>query len=329
MSSATGSSITQTQTNAQTNAMVSGDAVEANSPSPLWNDRTNCDPLSSSNQVELLVSSPSTATTAKRPMESRGNVSVSSSDSVASSGSSSSSNSSDDESVSAMNTTNKKSKISSVPEVSDDSSDDDDAIPAVVVSSDGPNRAFQHAQTGASSGGIAAYSHTSSHYQKKYEPPTSNNMSKVELSLWRKQQRQQRNRMSAAASRQKQKARITELEQQIAEYQRKYAAIQNEINRVQQKAVVPLISSSIGSTVEVLDNSSPINEVTSSTGTKTNDIINPTAHFVPTSPVSVSLSSPVPEVVTLSSSNTPFKMISRQALSQELSFTPSLFFRTL
>ena len=322
MSSTTGSSITQT------NAMVSGDAVEANSPSPLWNDRTNCDPLSSSNQVELLVSSPSTATTAKRPMESRGNVSVSSSDSVASSGSSNSS-SSDDESVSAMNTPIKKSKISSVPEVSDDSSDDDDAIPAVVVSSDGPNRAFQHAQTGASSGGIAAYSHTSSHYQKKYEPPTSNNMSKVELSLWRKQQRQQRNRMSAAASRQKQKARITELEQQIAEYQRKYAAIQNEINRVQQKAVVPLISSSIGSTVEVLDNSSPINEVTSSTGTKTNDIINPTAHFVPTSPVSVSLSSPVPEVVTLSSSNTPFKMISRQALSQELSFTPSLFFRTL
>jgi Skp family chaperone for outer membrane proteins len=259
-------------------------------------------------------------------MEARGNVSVSSSDSVASSGSS---NSSDDESVSAMNTPNKKSKISSVPEVSDDSSDDDDAIPAVVVSSDGPNRAFQHAQTGATSGGIAAYNHTSSHYQKKYEPPTSNTMSKVELSLWRKQQRQQRNRMSAAASRQKQKARITELEQQIAEYQRKYAAIQNEINRAQQKLVVPQISSSIGSTVEVLDNSSPINEVTSSTGTKTNDIVNPTAHFVPTSPVSVSLSSPVPEVVTLSSSNTPFKMISRQALSQELSFTPSLFFRTL
>ena len=225
-----------------------------NSPPSVSNDRPIHDRVPS-NSVQF-GSSPSS--TSKRPFEAYceggnrimkletsfvGNVSVvSSSDSIG--------NSSDDESATASTyktpITNKKPKISSSSSIiiSDDSSDDDDAVPAVVVSTEkSANRLtlpgqITQVQASASRNGSNTPDpmdtvHNSSHYQKKYEPPTSKNMSKVELSLWRKQQRQQRNRMSAAASRQKQKARITELEQQIAEYRQKYAAIQLEIERME------------------------------------------------------------------------------------------------
>lgn len=51
--------------------------------------------------------------------------------------------------------------------------------------------------------------------QPNYEPPEGHTMSKDELSSWRKNQRRLRNRQSAAASRQKQKDRIEELEAEV------------------------------------------------------------------------------------------------------------------
>jgi bZIP transcription factor len=294
---------------------------DANSPLiPVSNDRVNIgSSLYASNHIGLPTS------TSKRPLEditgSRsavGNVSVTSSSSVGSS--------SDDESVSAAHAapvTNKKQKITSI--ISDDSSDDDDAVPGLIVSGSFQQDATSKAtsQNRASTSGSPANT-GSSHYQKKYEPPTSKNMSKVELSLWRKQQRQQRNRMSAAASRQKQKARISELEQEIAEYQQKYAAVQMEIQRLQQQSLLQPTKVTPPTTQAHL----PVAE-RNSNGNIYPDMnieVVPTFH---SSSSPSSASPPPPELVNLSYSNTPFKMISRQALSQELSFTPPLFFQLI
>jgi hypothetical protein len=227
--------------------------------------------------------------------------------------------------------TNKKPKISAGV-ISDDSSDDDDddvgagvAVPAVVVSGvtgltqrSFPPDMAEHGSNRPSTSPHSSRTSSVSHYQKKYEPPTSKQMSKVELSLWRKQQRQQRNRLSAAASRQKQKARITELEQEIADYERKYAAVQAEIQRLQEKKLTKSIETVIGT-----DEGNTLN--VDQDRTTESCIQGPT---VPSQmsllPISSSSSSS-PPVVNLSLSNSPFKMISRQALSQELSFTPELF----
>lgn len=56
--------------------------------------------------------------------------------------------------------------------------------------------------------------------QSRYEPGIR--MSKEELARWRKEARRVRNRESAAASRQKTRARIEELEEQVNELQDKY-----------------------------------------------------------------------------------------------------------
>ena len=295
-------------------------------PAPFSNDRVKSDLNTSAAAMVDRTTLPS-----KRPFITKAeqksvvsNVSVSSSSSIGSS--------SDDESTAPSfmtSVTNKKQKISGI--ISDDGSDDDDVVPSVVVSGsmEGKNRSFPQEQdtkvSPATSNSIAM-----SHYQKKYEPPTSKNMSKVELSLWRKQQRQQRNRMSAAASRQKQKARITELEQLIADYQQKYAAVQMEIQRMQQKSrVQPIITASSmtnAQDVNVCQGSCPPTQgqlpVDGSNITTGTDSVHPNTNIVPSSPSS--------ELVNLSLSNTPFKMISRQALSQELSFTPpQLFFHLM
>jgi Basic region leucine zipper len=65
--------------------------------------------------------------------------------------------------------------------------------------------------------------------QNKYDPVNVAVMSKLELSLWRKQQRKQRNRISAAKSRQSQKLRIVELEDEVADWQRRVALLQEQI----------------------------------------------------------------------------------------------------
>lgn len=58
-------------------------------------------------------------------------------------------------------------------------------------------------------------------YTIKYEP--NRNMTKDELSEWRKQQRKERNRASAAASREKVRSRICELEDEVELLRSQYA----------------------------------------------------------------------------------------------------------
>jgi len=54
--------------------------------------------------------------------------------------------------------------------------------------------------------------------QNFYAPPAVGSMTKDELMAWRKEQRRKRNRESAAASRNKQRVRITELEGEVARW---------------------------------------------------------------------------------------------------------------
>jgi len=58
--------------------------------------------------------------------------------------------------------------------------------------------------------------------QNYYAPPTISSMTKEELSEWRKEQRRKRNRESAAASRNKTRARIDELEGEVELWKRRY-----------------------------------------------------------------------------------------------------------
>merc|ERR1712137_959697 len=58
--------------------------------------------------------------------------------------------------------------------------------------------------------------------QSRYDPGVS--MTREELKAWRKEARRVRNRESAAASRKKNKERITELETEVEALQTKYAA---------------------------------------------------------------------------------------------------------
>lgn len=63
--------------------------------------------------------------------------------------------------------------------------------------------------------------------QLKYEPELP--MTKDEASAWRREQRRKRNRESAAASRQRQQGRVTELEEELGLLQDKYEAILQKI----------------------------------------------------------------------------------------------------
>jgi hypothetical protein len=67
--------------------------------------------------------------------------------------------------------------------------------------------------------------------QTRYEPEIP--MSKAELSLWRKEARRVRNRESAAASRQKIRGRIEELEEQLATLDSKYQAALKRIEELE------------------------------------------------------------------------------------------------
>jgi len=58
--------------------------------------------------------------------------------------------------------------------------------------------------------------------QNFYAPPTISSMSREELSEWRKEQRRKRNRESAAASRNKTRARIDELEGEVKQWKERY-----------------------------------------------------------------------------------------------------------
>lgn len=67
--------------------------------------------------------------------------------------------------------------------------------------------------------------HPNKSRQARYEPDgeSTNNMSKYQLSVWRREARRVRNRESAAASRQKTKEKIEELESEVATLKAKYS----------------------------------------------------------------------------------------------------------
>eukprot|EP00804_Cyclotella_cryptica_P013824 CCRYP_020884-RA/>CCRYP_020884-RA protein AED:0.26 eAED:0.26 QI:0/-1/0/1/-1/1/1/0/226 len=67
--------------------------------------------------------------------------------------------------------------------------------------------------------------------QNYYAPPV--HMTKEELSAWRKEQRRERNRQSAADSRNKTKLRIEELEGEVAKYKTLYEDMKKKMGRME------------------------------------------------------------------------------------------------
>lgn len=110
--------------------------------------------------------------------------------------------------------------------------------------------------------------------QNYYTPPTS--MTKEELTTWRKEERKKRNRESAAASRNKIKGRITELESELSEWKLKYADMEDKMRAMEQH--IQLLTQLNGN----------------SSSTQDQDVPLPTAISHPNSPQI----SPVPSAVT-------------------------------
>jgi len=79
--------------------------------------------------------------------------------------------------------------------------------------------------------------------QNYYAPSSISNMSKDELSEWRKEQRRKRNRESAAASRNKTRARIDELEGEVNQWKNKYADLEMKM-RCMERHIQFLIATS-------------------------------------------------------------------------------------
>ena len=71
-------------------------------------------------------------------------------------------------------------------------------------------------------------------YQNRYEPDVP--MTKEQLAEWRREARKKRNRESAAASRNKVRTRITELEGEVKEWKSKYNALMTRIEQLEQNA---------------------------------------------------------------------------------------------
>jgi hypothetical protein len=70
--------------------------------------------------------------------------------------------------------------------------------------------------------------------QIKYEPSVA--MPKEQLAAWRREARRVRNRESAAASRQRIRDRIDELELEVTEWKSKYSEAMNRIQELKQKS---------------------------------------------------------------------------------------------
>lgn len=112
--------------------------------------------------------------------------------------------------------------------------------------------------------------------QNFYAPPSGENMTKEELTTWRKEERKKRNRESAAASRNKIKGRITELESELSEWKLKYADMEDKMRAMKQH--IQLLTQLNGN----------------SSSTQDQDVPLPTAISHPNSPQI----SPVPSAVT-------------------------------
>jgi len=100
-------------------------------------------------------------------------------------------------------------------------------------------------------------------------------MTKEELTAWRKEERKKRNRESAAASRNKIKGRITELESELSEWKQKYADMEDKMRAMEQHIQL-------------------LTQLNGSSSTQDQDVPLPTAISHPNSPQI----SPVPSTVT-------------------------------
>lgn len=78
-------------------------------------------------------------------------------------------------------------------------------------------------------------------YQNHYEPDIP--MTKEQAAEWRKEARRKRNRESAAASRNKVRNRIAELEQEVQDWKDKYCTLLKRIESLEQKALSPAFHS--------------------------------------------------------------------------------------
>mmetsp|Transcript_8458 Transcript_8458/g.13192 ORF Transcript_8458/g.13192 Transcript_8458/m.13192 type:complete len:200 (-) Transcript_8458:561-1160(-) len=73
--------------------------------------------------------------------------------------------------------------------------------------------------------------------QNHYDAPEElkSNMTKEQMAEWRKQMRKERNRASAAASRQKTQSRIKELEGEVTKWKESYEDMQEKMMKLQQQ----------------------------------------------------------------------------------------------
>lgn len=71
--------------------------------------------------------------------------------------------------------------------------------------------------------------------QNRYAPPSFVGMTAEEISEWRKEQRRERNRESAAASRNKTRARIEELEGEVDNWKSKYFDMENKMRQMERQ----------------------------------------------------------------------------------------------
>lgn len=85
-------------------------------------------------------------------------------------------------------------------------------------------------------------------YQNRYEP--TEQMSKDEVSRWRHEARKQRNRLSAAKSRNKIKDRIKELESEVSMWKNKYELMMRRLRELEREKVAlsPVTASSQSTT---------------------------------------------------------------------------------
>jgi hypothetical protein len=75
---------------------------------------------------------------------------------------------------------------------------------------------------------------TKTKYQNRYEPEVQ--MTKEEAAEWRREARRKRNRESAAASRNKVRSRIEELETEVDGWKSRYSQLLDRIDRLEQRA---------------------------------------------------------------------------------------------
>ena len=113
--------------------------------------------------------------------------------------------------------------------------------------------------------------------QIRYDPDVP--MNKEQLAAWRREARRVRNRESAAASRQRTRNRIAELESEVAQWKGKYEAAMKQLKEMETKQVQQQCERDLNSSSRSLDSVSDSrvinNNVSSQSSTNASGINNP------------------------------------------------------